>query len=152
VVSARRRVVAAVLLGTSLSVGACTGGPGAQSFCDAVKGPNPLDVFNGYDPSNAADAHAVLQQGVDRLKQLGAAAPTEIRDAIATLVDVAQQLSTALEERASNPTSASVPDFSKRIAEITQASATVTSYASAKCGVQLDPSITTTTAAPPPSS
>jgi hypothetical protein len=152
VVSARRRAVAAVLLGAALVVGACTSGPGQKSFCDSLKGPNPLDVFNAYDPSNASDAHAVMQQGVDRLKQLGAAAPAEIRDAIASLVDVAQQLSTALEQRSSNPTTASIPDFSKRTAEITQASAAVTSYASTNCGVQLDPSVTTTTsAAPPPS-
>ena len=147
-------MVPALIAAFALALGACTGGPSAQSFCDVLrKGPNPLDVFNSYDPSDAAGSRATLQQGVDRLQQLGAAAPSDVKNAISTLVEVAKELSTALDARSSNQASATIPDFSKRTAEITQASATVTGYASTKCGVQLDPNAPTTTApATPPSS
>ena len=135
------------------SLGGCSSGS-TRSFCQALQGPNPLDIFNSYDPSTASDAHATLQAGVNRLEQLGAVAPEQVRRALATLVEVAQQLATALDQRSSSSgtVATTVPDFASRADKITAASATVTNYAASKCGVQLDPSATTTTAAPPPSS
>ena len=136
----------------------CSGGTGsATDYCNAVRtGPNPLDVFAQYDPSNPSASHAAVQQGITRLEQLRNAAPGQLRAALGTLIDVAHEVSTALDARASNPTTATVPDFSKRATDIALASETVTTYTSSTCGVDLltaaPPTTTPTTAAPPTSS
>ena len=137
-----------------VAVAACSGGGGsAKSYCDAVrKGPNPLDVFAHDDPSDPSTSHAAVTQGVTRLEQLAHAAPSELHTAYATLIDVAEQLGTALDDRASNPTSASIPDFSKRTAEISQASQTVTTYTTSTCGVDLLTAAPPTTASTEPTS
>lgn len=129
---------------------ACSGGGGsATAYCNAVRrGPNPLDVFAQYNASDPS-ARTAIEQGISRLHQLEDAAPNELHRAFGTLVDVAEQVASALDARASDPASASVPDFSKRTAEIAQASETVTTYTSSTCGVDLLTPAPPTTSAPP---
>jgi hypothetical protein len=123
------------------------GGTGSTaSFCASLRqGENPLDVFDRYDPTNVDTARTQLQQGVERLKQLQRAAPGEIRDDMGVLVDVAQQLVTSLDPAATDRT---VPDFSSQFDRVQTASATVTGFASSKCGIVLDSSSTTSTTLP----
>ncbi len=126
------------------TVGCGGGGGSATAYCNAVRtGANPLDVFAQYNASDPSASHNAVQQGIGRLEQLRDAAPGELRTAFGTLIDVAKEVGHALDARASDPTTASVPDFSKRAADISQASETVTTYTSSTCGVDL------LTAAPP---
>jgi hypothetical protein len=138
-----RRIVLAcvVALGTLLG---CSGTATTSSFCTTVRaGENPLDVFDRYDPSDVAGAHATLAKGVNRLKQLEASAPEELRPSLTTLTVVAQELITTLDARVPNPSSAPTTDFASKLDEVSKASATVTQFAAERCGVLLDPTATT---------
>ena len=106
------------------------------AFCTSVRtGDNPVDVFDRYDPTNVDAARSDLQRGLDRLRQLERAAPGEIRGDVKTLVDVAQQLVTALDPTVKNKT---VPDFTSEFDRVRTASANVVRFAADKCGVQLE--------------
>ena len=121
-----------------------------EGYCTAVQtGDNPLDVFDEYDPTNVETARAQLQQGVDRLRELEDAAPSEIHGDMKTLADVAQQLTDALDPSNRGTT---VPDFSSEFDKVSAASANVVRFTAANCGVQLDSATTTTAVVPPPSS
>jgi hypothetical protein len=144
-----RRIVLACAVAHGPLLG-CSGAATTSTFCTTVRaGENPLDVFDRYDPSDVAGAHTTLEQGVNRLKQLEAAAPKELRPSLKTLASVAQELITTLDARAANPSSATTPAFASQLDEVTQASATVTQFTAERCGVQLDPTATTVTTAPP---
>jgi hypothetical protein len=121
-----------------------------EAFCKTLQsGENPLDVFDQYDPADVDAARSQLDQGVARLRELEDAAPSEIADDMKVLVDVAQQLTDAL-----NPAnrSATVPDFSSQFDKVSAASANVVRFTAANCNIQLDSGTTTTATAPPPSS
>lgn len=118
------------------------------AFCDSLRnGPNPVQLFDQYDPSNVSSASQQLQQGVTRLKELEDAAPSEIHDDMAVLVDFAEQLVGALD-----PSNKTVPDFSGSSAKVAAASANVVQFAATKCNVQLDSGAPSTATSPPPSS
>jgi hypothetical protein len=118
------------------------------AFCTSVRtGDNPVDVFDRYDPTNVDAARSDLQRGLDRLRQLERAAPGEIRGDMHTLVDVAQQLVTALDPTAKNKT---VPDFTAEFERVRTASANVVRFAADKCGVQLESSSSAGPATLPP--
>ena len=107
------------------------------AFCKSVQtGENPLDVFDRYDPANVQGARQQLEPGLARLKELERAAPGEIHDDVKVLVDVAQQLIDALDPANRNQT---VPDLSSEFDRVGTASANVTAFASANCGVTLAP-------------
>lgn len=111
-------------------------GGSTAAFCKSVRsGENPLDVFDRYDPTNVDTARDELQRGLDRLHQLESAAPGQIHDDMKVLVDVAQQLVTALDPSAKNKT---IPDFTSQFDRVRVASANVTRFASEQCAVQLD--------------
>jgi hypothetical protein len=106
------------------------------SFCSSARtGENPLDVFDRYDPTNVDSARDELQRGVDRLRQLEQAAPGEIHDDMKVLVDVAQQLVTALDPAAKDK---EIPDFTSQFDRVAAASGNVIRFAADKCGLQLD--------------
>jgi len=108
------------------------------AFCKSVQtGENPLDVFDRYDPANVQGAREQLQPGLDRLKELERASPSDIHDDVKVLVDVAQQLVEALDPANRNQP---VPDLSGEFDRVGAASAHVTAFASANCGVDLAPS------------
>jgi hypothetical protein len=145
------------LILAAATIGCSGGGGSVATYCNDVRtGPNPLDVFAQYNTADPSASHAAVQQGITRLEQLRSAAPGQLRPAFGTLIDVAKDVASALDARASNPTTATVPDFSKRAADIAQASQTVTTYTSSTCGVDLltaaPPTTTTPTSAPPPAS
>jgi len=131
---------------------ACTGGGGStNAFCNALRtGDNPLDLFNGYDPGNVTTASQQLQRGLDRLRVLQKAAPSEIRDDMNVLVDVAQQVVAALDPTASGRT----PQLDQQSSRITDASGAVTRFAADHCGVDLTATtgVTPATGGPAPSS
>jgi hypothetical protein len=129
--------VAAVLLAVAIVVLWDKGESGsAAAFCTSVRtGQNPLDVFDQYDPTNVDAARDQLQRGVDRLHQLEGAAPGEIKGDMKVLVDVAQQLVTALDPSAKDKT---IPDFTSEFDRVRVASANVTRFAADKCAVQLE--------------
>jgi leucyl aminopeptidase (aminopeptidase T) len=133
------RVAAIVVaLAVALAAGsACSGGGGnTKAFCDALHaGDNPLDVFDRYDPTNLATARDQLQRGVDRMKELEKAAPSEIRDDIAVLVDVGTKLVDALDPAAG---AKPAPDFTSDAQRVKDASAAVTSFAADHCNVNLE--------------
>jgi hypothetical protein len=136
--------VAAVVLAVAIVLLWDTGESGSTaSFCSSVRtGDNPLDVFDSYDPNNVATAREQLQRGVDRLQELERAAPGELRPHVKVLVDVAQQLVSALEPSAKDKT---IPDFASEFDRVREASANVTRFAADNCGVQLE---STSTAGP----
>jgi hypothetical protein len=125
-------LVLAALLGS-----ACSGGGGnPKAFCDSLRsGDNPLDVFDRYDPTNLATARDQLQRGVDRMKQLEQAAPSEIHGDMQVLVDVGSKVVGALDPAAG---STAAPDFSADAQRVTDASAAVRTFASTHCGIDLD--------------
>jgi hypothetical protein len=129
--------VAAVILAVAIVVLWDKGESGSTAaFCTSARtGENPLDVFDRYDPTNVDAARDQLQRGVDRLRQLEQAAPGEIEGDMKVLVDVAQQLVTALDPTAKDKT---IPDFTSQFDRVRVASANVTRFAADKCGVQLD--------------
>jgi len=123
-------------------------GGSTAAFCSSARsGENPLDVFDRYDPTNVATARQQLQAGLQRLQQLEHAAPGEIRDDMKVLVDVAQQLVTALDPATKDKT---IPDFTSQFDRVRLASATVIRFANDKCGVQLDSGAPTVPATLPP--
>jgi hypothetical protein len=128
-------VLAAVLV--ALLGGACSSGGGStKAFCDSVRaGENPLDVFDRYDPTNVATARDQLQRGVDRVKELERAAPSEIRDDLGVLVDVGSKLVVALDPAAG---AKPAPDFSGDSQRVQNASTAVTRYTTDRCGVHLE--------------
>jgi hypothetical protein len=137
--------LASVLLGTLLVAlfgGSCSSGGGsAKAFCDSVRaGENPLDVFDRYDPTNVATARDQLQRGVDRMKELERAAPSDIHDDLGVLVDVGSKLVVALDPAAG---AKPAPDFTGDFQRVQNASTAVTRFATDRCGVDLQ------SAAPP---
>ena len=94
-----------------VAVGVQRGGGGStKAFCDSVRaGENPLDVFDRYDRTNVATARDQLQRGVDRMKELQRAAPSEIRNDLGVLIDVGSKLVIALDPAAG---AKPAPDFS----------------------------------------
>jgi hypothetical protein len=128
-------LVAAVLV--ALFGGGCSSGGGStKAFCDSVRaGENPLDVFDRYDPTNVATARDQLQRGVDRMKELERAAPSEIRDDLVVLVDVGSKLVVALDPSAG---ATPAPDFRGDFERVQNASTAVTRFTTDRCGVDLD--------------
>ena len=141
--------VAVVLLLASIVVFWSEGeGGSTAAFCaNARTGENPIDVFDRYDPTNVATARQQLQAGVTRLQQLERAAPGEIRDDVKVLVDVAQQLVTALDPASKDKT---IPDFATEFDRVRLASANVIRFAGDKCAVQFDSGGSTVPATLPP--
>ena len=141
--------VAAVVLAVAIVLLWDTGESGSTAaFCSSVRtGENPLDVFDSYDPNNVATARDQLQRGVDRLKELERAAPGELRGDMKVLVDVAQQLVTALDPPSKGK---AVPDFAAEFDRVRVASANVTRFAADDCGVQLESTSTAGPATLPP--
>jgi hypothetical protein len=129
-------VLATTLVLAALFGSACSGGGGStKAFCDALRsGDNPLDVFDRYDPTNRATARDQLQRGVDRMKQLEQAAPSEIRGDMQVLVDVGSKVVSALDPSGST----AAADFGADAQRVTDASAAVRTFASAHCGIDLD--------------
>ena len=133
---------AIVLLATVLvavaSVGCSSSGSGGGStkaFCESVRnGDNPLDVFDRYDPTNVATARDQLQRGVDRMKELEAAAPSDIRDDLQVLADVGAKLVVALDPAAGTKPA---PDFTADFQRVQNASTAVTHFTTDSCGVDL---------------
>jgi hypothetical protein len=115
-------------------------------FCKSARsGENPLDVFARYDPANPETSHQQLQQGVDRLEQLEAAAPNELHGDTKILVDVARQLTDALDPANRDKP---VPDLTSEFDDVGTASAHVIDFARTNCGLDLAPPSAT---APTPS-
>ncbi len=134
----RVAVAATLVLAAMLGSACSSGGSGGstQAFCDSLRsGDNPLDVFNRYDPTNLATARDQLQRGVDRLKQLEQAAPSEIHNDVQVLVDVGSRVVTALDPASDNT---AAPDFTADAQRVTDASAAVHNFASTHCGIDLD--------------
>lgn len=141
--------VAGVLLMTSIVVFWSQGeGGSTAAFCSTARsGENPLDVFDRYDPTNTSTARTQLEAGLDRLRQLEQAAPGEVRDDMKVLVDVAQQLVTALDPATKDKT---IPDFASEFDRVRLASGNVIRFATEKCGVQFDSGVSTVPATLPP--
>jgi len=129
--------VAAVGLAVAIVVLCSEGKSGSTAaFCASARtGENPLDVFDRYDPTNVDSARDQLQRGVDRLQELEEAAPSEIHDDLKVLVDVAQQLVTALDPAAKDE---EIPDFTSEFDQVQAASGNVIRFAADNCGLQLD--------------
>jgi len=132
--------VATIVVALAVAVAAGTacsdGGGNTRAFCDALHaGDNPLDVFDRYDPTNLATARDQLQRGVDRMKDLEKAAPSEIRGDIAVLVDVGSKLVDALDPAAG---AKPAPDFTSDSQRVKDASAAVTGFAVDRCNVNLE--------------
>jgi hypothetical protein len=118
------------------------------AFCNSLRnGPNPVHIFDQYDPSNVGLASQQLQQGVARLKELQDAAPGEIRDDMKVLVDFGEQLIGAL-----SPSNTTVPDFSGASEKVATASGNVVQFTATHCNVQLDSGASTTSTSTPASS
>lgn len=145
-----------LVIASAFAIASACGGSGGsvKAFCRTVtQGENPLAIFDRYDPADPAAARSTLQAGVARMEQMRSAAPRgEIRDSLATLISVAQKLSSALEQRASNASSAQVPDFSSEADQVAKASSTVTRFASDRCGAQLDSNVSGSSSPAPTSS
>lgn len=126
------------MLGIAAACG--SSGGSVKAFCRTVRqGENPLVILDRYDPADPAAARVTLQEGVQRLKQMRSSAPRgQVSDSLGTLIAVTEKLSAALEQRASNPSGAQVPDFTSEADSVDKASATVTRFASDNCNVQLD--------------
>jgi hypothetical protein len=141
--------VAAVLLVAAIVLLWDKGQSGSTAaFCTSVRtGENPLDVFDRYDPTNLDTARDQLQRGVDRLRQLEQAAPGEVSGDMKVLVEVAQQLVTALDPTAKDK---SIPDFTAEFDRVRVASANVTRFAADNCAVQLESSASAAPATLPP--
>ena len=140
--------VAIVLVASALAAlagAACSGSGGStKAFCDSVHGgDNPLDVFDRYDPTNVATARDQLQRGVDRMKELERAAPSDIRSDLHVLVDVGSKLVVALDPAAG---AKPAPDFGADVQRVQTASSAVTRFTADRCGVDL----TSTPASPTP--
>lgn len=129
--------VASVLLVATIVVFWSQGESGSTAaFCSSARtGENPLDVFDRYDPTNVATARDQLRAGLARLNQLEHAAPGEIRDDMKVLVDVAEQLVTALDPAAKDK---AIPDFATEFDRVRLASGNVIRFAADKCGIQFD--------------
>jgi hypothetical protein len=127
-------LLTAVLVG--LFGDACSSGGGStKAFCHSVRaGENPLDVFDRYDPTNVSTARDQLQRGVDRMKELERAAPSEIRGDLGVLVDVGSKLVVALDAAAGAKPS---PNFSGDFQRVQNASTAVTRFTTDRCGVDL---------------
>ena len=107
-----------------------------KAFCDSVRaGDNPLDVFDRYDRTNVATARDQLQRGVDRMKELQRAAPSEIRNDLGVLIDVGSKLVIALDPAAG---AKPAPDFTGDFQRVQNASTAVTRFTSDRCSVDLE--------------
>ena len=124
-------VVLVALVGSACS----SGGGSTKAFCASVRGgENPLDVFDRYDPTNVATARDQLQRGVDRMKELQQAAPSEISGDLGVLVDVGSKILVALDPAAG---AKPAPNFSGDFQRVQNASTAVTHFATDHCGVDL---------------
>jgi len=138
-------IASAVGIAACVLMAACSSGGGStKAFCDAVRsGDNPLDVFDRYDPTNVSTARDQLQRGVDRMRDLERAAPSQVHDDMGVLVEVGAKLVAALDPAAA---SKPPPDFTSDFQRVRDASAAVTRFAADNCSVDLD------SAGPPPPS
>jgi hypothetical protein len=93
-------------------------------------------VLSRYDPTNVEGTRQQLDQGVERLRALEDAAPSEIHDDMKVLVDVARQLAEALDPANKDKPP---PDLTSQFDRVRAASANVTGFSSANCGVDLAP-------------
>jgi hypothetical protein len=136
---------------TTFAVAGCSGGGGStKAFCDSVHtGDNPVDVFARYDPTNVATARDQLQRGVDRMKELERAAPSDIRSDLQVLVDVGAKLVVTLDPAAA---AKPAPAFSADAQRVQNASSAVTRFASESCGIDLASTPAGTSPSPSPSS
>jgi hypothetical protein len=129
-------VITALVIATTSSAACSSNGGNTKAFCDALRaGENPLDVFDRYDPTNVSTAREQLQRGVDRLRELERAAPSEIRDDLQVLVDVGNKVVEALDPATGGRPP---PDFTADFQRVQDASGRVTEFASTQCGVDLD--------------
>lgn len=127
-------VAAIALLAGTVVLRSGTDGGSTSAFCTSARSlENPLDTFDRYDPANPDGAQ--LARGVDRLQQLQAAAPDQIKPDMKVLVDTARQLVKALDPAAKTTT---IPDLSSQLDRVRTASANVTRFAADHCGVSLD--------------
>jgi len=120
---------------TATLVGGCTSGGGsAKSFCESLRtGPDVVALLGAA--STGADQ---MSPGIERLHQLEAAAPADVKGAVGDLAAVATDLQAVLVARAQPSTGAPPATLAPTDQDkATRASATITQYASATCGIDL---------------
>ena len=141
--------VAAVVLLVAIVLLWSKGESGSTAaFCTSVRtGENPLDVFDRYDPTNVDTARDQLQRASIGCGSSNGPPRARSSGDMKVLVDVAQQLVTALDPSTKNKT---IPDFTSEFDRVRVASANVTRFAADKCGVQLESGSSTSEATLPP--
>lgn len=106
-----------------------------KGFCDALSaGPNPVDLFGQYQ---AGGGRAPLDQGIARLGELKAAAPTEVRGAIQTYIDTAERLASVVAPPVTQVGAPTTTTLQIDRAKLEAASRTIVDYARTKCGITL---------------
>ncbi|CAN5794376.1 hypothetical protein BH24ACT3_BH24ACT3_05260 [soil metagenome] len=141
-----RRFAATVVVLVGLAVLAPTGCSDAdgsdEAFCAALPDvPELAAVLDHFERSDPESALRNLDGAVERYRELEAAAPGDIRDEVATVVDLVERIADALGTDPDDPNEAAalLAEIEPDAAEVADAAEGVAAYASSTCGVEINP-------------
>lgn len=142
----------AVAIALSLGPGCHSGGGSKEAFCAQVAQiPNLRTLFDTYDPTNPDAAKAQLDHEVAQLRTLQDASPSEVRDDVKIVADVAAKLVDAIgaiDPQAPLAGLQALDGIQADFDRVEAASTSVAAYASAQCGIELESPSTAATGQP----
>ncbi|MGI8662886.1 MAG: hypothetical protein ACR2LQ_06700 [Acidimicrobiales bacterium] len=136
-VPSRLARIALIAIGLTLAMVGCGGGGrSAKAFCDSLRsGADPVALF-AADGGNADQ----VGQGITRLRELEAKAPSPAREAVQQLITVATDIQAVLRARSQSSAGAPPATVAPGDADVAaRASSTVEQYAATECAITLGP-------------